>query len=264
LPMDALNGVTYYPDLFSNIRNSDDTYNTTVIVSETLTLPDITHTDTNGSPVVLPAQTAMVCSGGGASPSGIAYDRVLLTGQTTSYRTGDDAWSLANGVYDYTPPVYPVSYAALDFNAVSPFTTLISNNAFGDKNRYTDVNGLQVYGDNYVIDHLTGLGWLNIEKTGMDWNGFIDDAYGLTTLTFSDWRVPSINEFVSIMNRDITVPTNFAPFNISTGVFWISTTDLQDTTKSFYWQVDVGGGRNITRIKTDANRECYYVRNHYT
>ena len=203
-------------------------------------------------------------SGGGDSPSGIAYDRPILTGQTTSYRTGDDAWSLANGVYDYTPPVYPVSFAALDFNAVSPFTTLISNNAFGDKNRYTDVDGLQVYGDNYVIDHLTGLGWLNIEKTGMDWNGFIDDAYGLTTLTFSDWRVPSINEFVSIMNRDITVPINFAPFNISTGVFWISTTDLQDTTKSFYWQVDVGGGRNITRIKTDVNRECYYVRNHYT
>ena len=65
LPMDALNGQTYYPDLFSNIRNSDDTYNTTVIVSETLTLPDITHTDSDLSPVTLPAQTPMVCTPGG-------------------------------------------------------------------------------------------------------------------------------------------------------------------------------------------------------
>ena len=47
---------------FGSVTNSDATYNATVNVSETLVLPDITHTDTDGTPTTLPAQTPFVCA----------------------------------------------------------------------------------------------------------------------------------------------------------------------------------------------------------
>lgn len=263
LPMDALNGQTYYPDLFSNIRNSDDTYNTTVIVSETLTLPDITHTDSDLTPVTLPAQTPMVCTpGGGSTPSGIAYDRPILTGQTTSYRTGDDAWSLANGVYDYTPPVYPVSFAALDFNAVSPFTTLISNNAFGNKNRFTDINGLQVYGDNYVIDHLTGLGIYRVVTNNTEiWGLMIDRAVASTQNSFTDWRMVNRNELASIQQLTPLLNTlNYSPLNIDNNIF--SSTTYTVTTSAF--RMVNSGGELRQQSKTNTSQYLLLVRNHYT
>ena len=263
LPMDALNGQTYYPDLFSNIRNSDDTYNTTVIVSETLTLPDITHTDSDLTPVTLPAQTPMVCTpGGGSTPSGIAYDRPILTGQTTSYRTGDDAWNLANGVYDYTPPVYPVSFAALDFNAISPFTTLISNNAFGNKNRFTDINGLQVYGDNYVIDHLTGLGIYRVVTNNTEiWGLMIDRAVASTQNSFTDWRMVNRNELASIQQLTPLLNTlNYSPLNIANNIF--SSTTYTVTTSAF--RMVNSGGELRQQSKTNTSQYLLLVRNHYT
>lgn len=47
---------------YGNITNSDNTFSASVIVGRTLSLPDITHTDSDGLPVTLPAQTPMVCS----------------------------------------------------------------------------------------------------------------------------------------------------------------------------------------------------------
>ena len=74
----------------------------------------------------------------GAVASGMAYNRPNPSGQMVSYVNYDDGWHYANGTYDYTPPVFPVAYAVSD-----TFTTLMSNNAFGNTNRFTDENGLQ-------------------------------------------------------------------------------------------------------------------------
>ena len=263
LPMEDLNGTTYYPDLFSNVRNSDDTYNTTVIVSETLTLPDITHTDSDGSPVVLPAQTPMICSSG-LSPSGIAYQRPILTGQTTSYRTGDDAWNLANNIYDYTPPIYPVSFAQLDNDSINPFTTLSDNNAFGNTNRFTDDSGGQTYSNDYVIDHLTGLGWYRIEQgTSTAWATAIDNASTSTQNSYNDWRIPNRFEQASILNHGFGVLLNYAPFNITiTAALWTSTTALTDSTVAYTLASNaVLGGQFKTFF---VNYKYLLVRNHYT
>lgn len=48
--------------------NSDTSYAQTVACGSTLTLPDVTHTDSNGTPVTLPGMTpftATPCGGGG-------------------------------------------------------------------------------------------------------------------------------------------------------------------------------------------------------
>ena len=47
--------------LDSIISNSDDTYSVALEAQDTLELPDITHTQTDGSPEILPAQTPLVC-----------------------------------------------------------------------------------------------------------------------------------------------------------------------------------------------------------
>ena len=351
LPMDALNGQTYYPDLFSNIRNSDDTYNTTVIVSETLTLPDITHTDSDLTPVTLPAQTPMVCTPGGGgdateiiddsdgntlytnvipagttetqvitdstvdnsnssysvnvlaqgalvlpdinltdsdgtttavpsmedlvctpaiSPSGIAYDRPILTGQTTSYRTGDDAWSLANGVYDYTPPVYPVSYAALDTTHATPFTNLLDNNAFGNKDRFTDDAGGQTYTSVYVIDHLTGLGWVNVLSANANWDASIDAANNATAFGFSDWRLANTFELGSICNEGLNDTLNYAPFSsgklAQAAYAYTSTTNGGDSTQAYilYSKFSATRSKILSQIAKTVSTKRYLVRNHYT
>ena len=232
LPMDALNGQTYYPDLFSNIRNSDDTYNTTVIVSETLTLPDITHTDSDLSPVTLPAQTPMVCTpGGGASPSGIAYDIISFTGVEVSYRTGDDK-DIQDNDSAASNPVYPVSYAIQDKDATNPFITLLNNNSYGGKERFTSELGNQTYTNNLIIDHLTGLMWHRVVVEQVTWNTAIDDCQSSTQGGFSDWYLPSRADMDSIIREDSnnSYLLNYSPFNISgTTRKWLSTTALSSS-----------------------------------
>lgn len=70
-----------------NISNSNDTYSVDTDVD--LELPNITHTDSDLSSVVLPAQTPMICTpcSGGAKRSSEPYK----TGETVVYSTGDAA-----------------------------------------------------------------------------------------------------------------------------------------------------------------------------
>ena len=202
----------------------------------------------------------------GASPSGIAYDRPDLTGALTSYRTGDDAWNLANSIYDYTHPTYPSSFAQLDNSALVPFETLVSDNAFGggDKSRFTDDAGGQTYSNSYAIDHLTGLGWLFVLQGAESWDDAIDGAASATDLTFSDWRLPNNNEWMSISKHgEITATLNYSPFNLSGSVtFWSSTTRAGVTTEAYRFEAASGFLRN--QIKTNTSRNSWLVRNHYT
>lgn len=48
----------------ATVTNSDDSYTATILAEGSLVLPDVTNTDTDGTPVVTPAQTPFVCSAG--------------------------------------------------------------------------------------------------------------------------------------------------------------------------------------------------------
>ena len=86
----------------------------------------------------------------------------LKTGQTTSYRTGDDG--------------------DLEAGRLTSFLVLPCNNSFGNTDRFTDSVGGQVYGAgngslaDYVIDHATGLGWYRLMQGTSDWDNSIDDS----------------------------------------------------------------------------------------
>jgi len=197
-------------------------------------------------------------SGGGLTPSGIAYQRPILTGQTTSYRTGDDAWHLANGTYDYTPPTYPDSYAQLDNADATPFITLLNNNAYGNKNRFTDENGLQVYGSGLKIDHLTGLMWYTVHASGK-WNQAIDAAAASSQGGFNDWRIPSDQELTSVDNKAFTFAFNYTPFLCSASTLWTSTTYATTTTAAYR---ATNNGIFGAQMKTNS-QDYILVRNHY-
>lgn len=201
-------------------------------------------------------------------PSGITYQRPLLTNQKISYRTGDDGWHLTNGTYDYTPPTFPTHCAQLDTTAVSPFTTLVNNNAFGNKNRFTDENGLQVFGNNVYIDHLSGLMYYDTWGVLGDklWDDHIDAAIVFTHLGFDDWRLINIQEMINVhqynTNEVVTNLINFAPTFTGNRAIGTSTTDPLNSGQLMRM---LGNTPRIDiRIKASQVFSAIYVRNFYT
>jgi hypothetical protein len=146
--------------------------------------------------------------GGGAT-----YDAgVPKTGQTTSYRTGDDG-DLEKGVAWPNP-------------------------------RFTD------HGDGTVTDNLTGLMWTknaNLLVVPRTWNGAIDYCNGMNsgagTYGYADWRLPNVRELQSLIDYGRSWPAlpSGHPF---TGVqpvyYWSSSTPAAITGSA--WGVHLGYG----------------------
>ena len=99
--------------------------------------------------------------GGGNNKAGIQYKRPLDTLVTTSYAVYDDGWQRANGKYDYPRPSNPLYAQDLDTATDPTGNTLLHNNAFGNKIRFTDESGVASLDVQkiYTIDNLTGLGY---------------------------------------------------------------------------------------------------------
>jgi hypothetical protein len=201
-----------------------------------------------------------------ATPSGITYQRPIDTGAETQYALYDAKWQIDNGTYTYTPPSFPDSYALLDYTSAAPFITLLNNNAFGNKNRFTDEFGTQVYASGYVIDHLAGLGWKKTAETGAQWSTALSNANSKTFNSFSDWRVPTIKEYESIFYYEATktggtLLLNYSPWNNSSNAnYWTADTSVLNSLNAYQMDTD---GRDSFTAKT-GSLSYYIVRNHYT
>ena len=167
------------------------------------------------------AQEYFSCSGSGAAPVGAT---ILKTGQTTSYRTGDDG--------------------DLEAGRATNFTTLASNNPFGNTNRFTDELGTQTYTNNIVIDWSTydGSTVLGLYRaaiaTGKTWNNAVDEclAFSIGSYT-SGWRLPNMKEIYNFVNF-VNAPENFlnySPINLSSSgrVYWSSNTNVAGTVNAY-------------------------------
>ena len=128
---------------------------------------------------------------------------IMQTGQTTSYRTGDDP----------------------SRGRLTNFLTLSQNNPFGNTNRFTDMNGLQVYADNIVIDWST-LGSNNTvllyykgdSLAYRAWNLQIDQHLSSTFGGLTGWYLWNIKEALNLVNlSSIPYRMNYAPFNFGGG-----------------------------------------------
>jgi hypothetical protein len=170
--------------------------------------------------------------GSGATPVGAT---LMKTGQTTSYRTGDDG--------------------DIEAGRATDFFTLPSNNPFGNNKRFTGITGgYQLGGVNYnkdggtttaalafphdiVIDWSTTkwdgtmvLGWSRLYNGNNNWNNNIDNAlaYAISTYT-TGWRLPNIIELTSIVSYS-SVPSlslNYEPFNLSISGYYDTATSYR-------------------------------------
>ena len=149
---------------------------------------------------------------------------LMKTGQTISYRTGDDG--------------------DLEAGRATSFTVLASNNPFGNTNRFTDELGGQTYTNNIVIDWSTydGATVLGLSRaaiaTGNTWNQAVDNALAFSVGTFtSGWRLPNIREIFNLTNyvNDQNNLLNYSPLNLSSSgrVYWSSTTIIGVTTFAY-------------------------------
>jgi hypothetical protein len=139
--------------------------------------------------------------------------KLLKTGQTTSYRAGDDG--------------------DIEAGRDVSFSVLAEDNPFGNTNRFTDELGGQTYTNNIVIDWSTYDGssvlgyYRTINGSDVTWNQAVDGAAALSVGSFtSGWRLPNRNEFNNILNDSQTYPLNYSPFTNFTisYTYWCSTT----------------------------------------
>jgi hypothetical protein len=174
-----------------------------------------------------------------SSPNSSAI--LMKTGQTTSYRTGDDG--------------------DIEAGRAISFLVLASNNPFGNTNRFTDTLGGQTYANNIVIDWSTFngstvLGWRRTKSTGYtDWNTAIDAALALSIGGFATgWRLPNRNELFSIINHGVpTSVLNYAPFSITVDTnLWTGTTSHIVTANAFMLGSTGNGGMSAINKGTVA------------
>jgi hypothetical protein len=144
---------------------------------------------------------------------------LMKTGQTTSYRTGDDG--------------------DIEAGRATDFFTLPSNNPFGNTNRFTSIVGTQTYTNNIIIDWSTYngsnvLGYYKLASPlSHTWNQAIDWAVALSLGSYtSGWRLPNITEIYNLVYWNISFELNYSPFNIGAFSQYSSTTVFWDTTQS--------------------------------
>jgi hypothetical protein len=163
------------------------------------------------------AQEYFSCSGEGAAPVGAT---LMKTGQTTSYRTGDDG--------------------DIEAGRATDFTTLASNNPFGNTNRFTDELGGTTYTNNIVIDWstyngTTVLGYKRTYQSNALWAASIDACLTVSIGTYtSGWRMWNIRECVNIFNFGNAFTNPFpAAFSTPNTYLWLSNTNDVDTAQAY-------------------------------
>ena len=174
---------------------------------------------------------------------------LVKTGQTTSYRTGDDG--------------------DIEAGRATNFTTLAENNPFGNTNRFTSELGTQTYTNNIVIDWSTydgstvlGISRLSI-ATGQSWNTAVDGSLSYSVGTFtSGWRLINMKEIFNLLNYANSEANllNYSPLNLSSigRIYWSSNT-LSSSTTSAYTFNNVGNTATMTKV-TSANMTYIRVR----
>jgi hypothetical protein len=179
--------------------------------------------------------------GGGETPAPVGAT-LIKTGQTTSYRTGDDG--------------------DIEAGRATSFSVLASNNPFGNTNRFTDELGGQTFTNNIVIDWSTynGTNVLGYRRTAsataVTWDNAIDGALAVSIGSFtSGWRLTNIREVMNIMNYEggasFANRLNYSPLNINEAVLWTSTTVY--TASTFAYQLTNNGtGFNYAGKTTTA------------
>ena len=149
------------------------------------------------------------------------------TGQTTSYREGDDGWCSTN---------YGISWP------VPRFTI-----------------GTGEDGTNLVTDNMTGLMWArNANQLGIktNWNAAIDFCNDLDYGGHTDWRLPNRKELESLLDLGRSSPalsSGHSFTGVQSAYYWTGTTCTHAT--DYAWGLDLCYGNVLSPTKATT----YYV-----
>jgi hypothetical protein len=178
---------------------------------------------------------------------------LMQTGQTTVYRTGDDADTKGEG-------------RATDFFTLDQIPVHSNGSATANTTtaRFTDELGGATYTNNWVIDWSTYdnvantvLGIYRVENgVNINWNDSIDAALG-TFGTFAGCRLPNCKEIMNFFYYEINPRMNYTPFSILTGfLFWTSTTNKNTTTAAYVCNNSTG---NVASTAKTTVTNCRYL-----
>jgi hypothetical protein len=118
-----------------------------------------------------------------------------------------------------------------------------------------------------IIDNVTGLSWQDdyffSMKVKKSWQEAMDYCEELDLAGFTDWRLPTVDELVFIIDRGRShnYPVTYSEFeHISKGFYWSSTDNWVEDflfEKPKAWSIDLysGSGANLND-KTDVNNVC--------
>ena len=189
--------------------------------------------------IVLPVAT---------TPSPRSTATLMKTGQTVSYRTGDDGDLEAGRPTDFLT----LDSAPLHNNGSATLNTTT--------NRFTDILGGQTYANNWVLDWSTWNGititaYYRLRTANKSWNTSIDECLLNTFGGFNGCRLPNIMEVFSLYDwgRTSGDPLNYSPINLNNSVLWTSTTVSNSTTRAYC----VSGFSLFTDVKTSFSNYGY-------
>lgn len=181
-----------------------------------------------------------------------------ISSPITSYRLGDAASIEAS---TFAP--IRVANSLKVKNSLIDFFTLGNKNNFGNTKRFTDELGTEVFANSYIIDNFTEIAYyLNLDfLKNTDWNNTIDYAEGLTYLTYSDYFVPSFEQYASFLNFADQNTLNYAPFS-TTLLLWTSTTNDTTTTSAYIIRPLFNVGLSIAKTTVSSSVSSLIARKH--
>jgi hypothetical protein len=189
--------------------------------------------------------------------SGIGYMRSRLwSGQIVSYYEGDEGWQWQRGDFDDFNTVNCEYIQTLDMDAIKPFTRLKYPNKFGNYDRFTSIDGNQIYNevpnifpinasavkhklivDNlYNIAHIIRDGNYSYQNDSHVTNGF-NIAANYTIYGLDNFRVTSLNVLANLRDNNLQSDLmNYPPFNWTMGGAVVNTSTLLNNSNvySFY------------------------------
>ena len=217
----------------ASVFNSDGSYNTTVESGGSLETPDIELFINGVSQGLFPSVKDIDLNFSGGSADSLKPTR---TGQTISYATNDDG--------------------DIQFGRDTDFFTLSWTNPFGNNNRFTDTDGLQVYGNSLYVDWTT-FDSSNSEvsvfcfgaQKGFSSNNWFNWLAGqpYTLESYSDWYMVNIRQMQSLANFGADSVFNYSPlnYNITGGATALWSNTVRHNNSSFVWVWYVGNSMRV-------------------
>ena len=180
-----------------------------------------------------------------AAPSGwdeqvAEYGRGYTFGEPGAlivYRAGDDA-SIELTILGAARS----SDALKMHNQINPndFTKVLNTNSFGNLDLWTDDSGGQTYANDYIINHITGLGYIGTSKVGSgSWDANIDAALVAGDAGLTGFFMASLKQVLSIIDFSVINPRMLyggqpSMFSIGFDNFHVSTTGLIATDRVYF------------------------------